>query len=183
MLNETLHRVAGTLDKLRVPYALIGGLAVAARGAFRSTKDVDLLIDWPLREAVSLARSLSEEGLPATFHRGLADDPVVGVIRVSVTTPAATINCDLLFPSKGWHEKAVEKATRVELGGFVVPVVQADDLFLLKLHAGGPQDLLDAADLLRMQSPADRKAWKKAAFERRLGNEYKQCLKFLKDAE
>lgn len=179
MLKETLRKVAITLDKLHVPFALIGGMAVAARGAFRTTKDVDFLIDWPLHEAVKLAQSLSENGLPSTFRKGLGDDPVVGVIRTSVPTSASICNCDILFPTKKWQLQAVPRATRVDMGGFILPVVQADDLFLLKLYAGGPQDLLDAAQLLKLQNEDERRAWKESAAKIGRSRMFTSCLKFL----
>ncbi len=93
--------------------------ADAQRGSAesRATKDVDLLVDWPLQEGASLAHSLGDNGLSATFHRGKADDPVAGVIRVVVPTPAATIKCDILFPSEAWQVEAVRKATRVRIPG------------------------------------------------------------------
>jgi hypothetical protein len=60
-----------------------------------------------------------------------------------------------------------------------IPVVRAADLFLLKLHAGKPQDLLDAAGPLRSMTPEERKAWKEAAVKLRLGKEYQRCLRFM----
>jgi len=57
--------------------------------------------------------------------------------------------------------------------------VRAADLFLLKLHAGKPQDLLGAAGLLRSLTPEQRKAWKKAAVKLGLGKEYQRCLRFV----
>jgi hypothetical protein len=75
--------------------------------------------------------------------------------------------------------QAVSNATPVDLGTFVVRVAQPADLFLLKLYAGGPQDLIDAAQLLKLQSPAERARWKATAAQFRLAAEYKSCLKFL----
>ncbi len=179
MLQEALQKVATTLDNLHIPYALIGGLAVITRGVVRATQDVDLLVDWPLREGASLAKSLTENGAPATFHKGAADDPVAGVIRVVFPGRPSPVRCDVLFASKAWQADAVRKAVPVDLKGLAVPVVQSQDLFLLKLHAGGPQDLLDAAELLRMQTDADRTAWEALAAKRRMSSQYKRCLKFL----
>ncbi|HEV2178413.1 MAG TPA: hypothetical protein VGW33_14600 [Terriglobia bacterium] len=184
MLKEALQRVARLLDELGVPYALIGGLAVISRGVVRATKDVDFMVDWPREEGTSLARSLSERGLSATFRHGdLFDDPVIGLVRASVPTYGATIQCDILFSSRAWQAEAVRRATSLELEGFAVKVVQSEDLFLLKLHSGGPQDLLDAAELFRLQTPAVRTGWKGAASKHRLSGAYKRCLKFLKDTE
>lgn len=181
MLNETLRRVAATLDKLQVPFALIGGLAVAARGAFRTTKDMDFLVVSPLLDGESLAKSLSENGLPSTFHKGLGDDPVAGVIRTGVTTGASITKCDILFPSKAWQQRAVERATRVDMDGFIVPVVHAEDLFLLKLYAGGPQDPLDAARLFELQSEDDRNAWQDRARQIGRSKMFEKCMKLLGD--
>ena len=81
MLKDLLQKVAAALDKLAVPYAVIGGLAVITRGVVRATKDVDFLVDWPVQRAGALAQSLTENGLPATFHRGDADDPLLYLER------------------------------------------------------------------------------------------------------
>lgn len=179
MLKNTLHKVAATLEKLQVPYALIGGLAVIARGVMRATKDVDFLIDFPLREAPSLAQSLNENNLPAVFRKGGSDDPIAGVIRVSIPTAPDPIQCDILFPTKLWQAEAVRKAGLVELEGVAVPVVATVDLFLLKLYAGGPQDLLDAAQLLKLQSEDEQRVWKERAGKIGRSKAFTKCLTFL----
>jgi hypothetical protein len=66
------------------------------------------------------------------------------------------IKCDVLFASRKWQTRAVRDATLVDLGSFIVRVAQPTDLFLLKLYAGGPQDLIYAAQLLKLQIPAER---------------------------
>ena len=181
MLRDLLQKVAAALDKLGVPYAVIGGLAVITRGVVRATKDVDFLVDWPVQRAGALAQSLTENGLSATFHRGDADDPLPGVIRIIMAYPAGPIRCDILFPSRAWQGEAVRNAARVEVEGLGVPVVQAADLFLLKLHAGGTMDLFDAARLLEMQEKDVRRDWEKRATEIRKSKNFAKCLKFLRE--
>lgn len=181
MLKDLLQKVASALDKLAVPYAVIGGLAVITRGVVRATKDVDFLVDWPVRQAEALAQSLTANGLPATFHRGDADDPLPGVIRIIIAYPAGPIRCDILFPSRAWQAETVRKAARVEVEGLAVPVVQAADLFLLKLHAGGTMDLFDAARLLELQTEDERRVWEKRATEIHRSRAYARCLKFLRE--
>lgn len=53
------------------------------------------------------------------------------------------------------------------------------DLFLLKLFAGRPLDLVDAANLLPRQAAEERSAWKEAAIKLRLGKEYERWLQFV----
>jgi hypothetical protein len=180
MLNEALRRVVAALDKLEIRHALIGGLAVAAHGMIRATRDVDLIIDLSLQEALSLQQSLRDRGFQATFYRGAVDDPIAGVLRLSVPVAGAEVSCDLLFASRAWQMRAVENAASIDLGSFSVRVAQSADLFLLKLFAGGPQDLVDAAQLLKMQGPSEQARWKAAATRLRMKGDYERCLRFLK---
>src|SRR5438094_2419406 len=44
-VNESLRKIAKRLEELGIPYAVVGGLAIAAHGAKRMTDDVDVLVD------------------------------------------------------------------------------------------------------------------------------------------
>ena len=43
-IYDELQGVLGALDAANVPYALVGGIAVAVWGSPRATKDIDLLV-------------------------------------------------------------------------------------------------------------------------------------------
>jgi hypothetical protein len=158
---------------------LIGGLALAFYEVVRATKDLDLLILLSPAEMAKLAEQLTANGLPARARKGAPGDPVVGVVAVQVPIGGSQLTCDLLLPSARWQSEAVRNARTFEVEGTPVRVVQARDLFLLKLHAGGPQDLLDAGQLLQLQDEATRKAWKDAASRMHMGDELASCLKFM----
>src|SRR3954453_8700821 len=66
-ITERLERIAGALEKAGIPYALVGGQAVAAwvatkdPAAVRTTKDVDILLrreDLPRARAAALTIDL-----------------------------------------------------------------------------------------------------------------------------
>jgi hypothetical protein len=183
VLSKALRIIVTALDRLKVRHALIGGYALAFHNVVRATEDLGFLLDRSISEISNLAEQLTAEGYPAVPRKGSHGDPVAGVVVVEIRTDDGMTVCDLIFPSTPWQAKAVRDAVAFEVEGLVVHVVQALDLFLLKLNAGGPQDLLDAADLFRMQSRPDRIAWKSAASKLRMADEYKRCLKFLKGAE
>jgi len=179
VLYQALRRILSILEKLQVPYALIGGLALAFYEVVRATKDLDLLILLSPDEMEKLAGQLRVNGLPASARKGSPGDPVVGVVVVQVPVGGEQFTCDLLLPSARWQSEAIRNARILEVEEMAVRVVQARDLFLLKLYAGGPQDLLDAGQLLRMQDEATCSAWKDAASHMRLGEELKRCLNFM----
>ena len=179
VLFQALRRILSVLENLGVPYALIGGLALAFYGVVRATRDLDLLIVLSPADVEKLAEQLTANGLPASPRKGASGDPVVGVVAAQVPVGASQLICALLLPSARWQSEAVRKAQTFDLEGSQVRVVQARDLFLLKLHAGGPQDLLDTSQLLQMQDETTGRAWKDAASNMHMGDELKWCLSFM----
>jgi len=181
VLIQALRKILSVLENLEVPYALIGGLALAFYNVVRATKDLDLLILLSQVEMERLAGQLRAIGLSAQSRKGAPGDPVVGVVVVDLPIGASHVTCDLLLPSARWQSQAVRDAGIFEVEGSQVRVVQARDLFLLKLYAGGPQDLLDAGSLLRLQDESTGNEWKDAASKLRMGEELKRCLTFMAD--
>jgi len=162
---------------------LIGALALAFYDVVRATKDLDLLILLSPLEMAGLVAKLRAEGVSATAQRGAPGDPVVGVVVTQVPAGGTQIKCDLLLPSARWQSEAIRNAQTFEAVGLAVRVVQARDLFLLKLYAGGPQDLIDASQLLRRQDKTTRSAWKEAASKLRMGEDLKRCLLYMAEEE
>jgi len=179
VLFQALSRILGVLENLGVPYALIGGLALAFYEVVRATEDVDLLILLSPADMATLAEQITANGLRASVRKGPPGDPIVGVVVVEIPVDGGELACDLLLPSAHWQSEAVRNARTFEVEGLPVRVVQARDLFLLKLHAGGPQDLLDASRLLQMQDEATGSAWKDAASNMHMGDELERCLNFM----
>lgn len=183
MLKKALQKVVSALDKLGAPYALVGGLALAARGVVRATRDIDILVDWDVREGRAFAAALKANKLAATFHQGAPDDPVRGLIRLTLRGRAGPLKCDVLFTSAPWQAQAVQQASRVKMEGYRLRIVQAVDLFLLKLQAAGPMDLLDAARLLQLQTEQTRRVWKARAAGISESKAFAKCFKLLRDID
>jgi hypothetical protein len=138
-------RVREALDHQHVRYALIGAAALAARGIARSTFDIDLLTtDRRVLEATAWT-NFSQTAID--IRRGDLDDPLAGVIRITLDADRPV---DVVVGKQAWQGRAVERAEVVDGGA---PIVLARDLVLLKLYAGGTQDLWDVRELLRLRGP------------------------------
>ncbi|HEX4825848.1 MAG TPA: hypothetical protein VFV19_16220 [Candidatus Polarisedimenticolaceae bacterium] len=151
-----MTRVAGVLVHLEaqgVPAALIGGAALAAHGIARSTVDVDLYT----ADARVLDPSFWAAFDPPEIRRGDALDPLAGVVRWNATEPV-----DLIVGRGSLAAEIVARRQWIESDGAKLPLVEAADLILLKLVAGGPQDLLDVRLLLQ----ADPDGWRSKVEER-----------------
>lgn len=138
-----LDRVSASLDARSIPHALIGAAALAAAGVARSTFDLDLLTTDAAVLDLRLWDDLRAAGVTVDIRRGDDDDPLAGVIRLEL---GAERPVDVILGRHAWQARAVARADRPSGGP---PVVQPRDLVLLKLYAGGAQDLWDVRELLR----------------------------------
>jgi len=121
---------------------------MAAHGYARYTADVDLLTS----SADVLNEKLWVPRFSGEIHRGDADDPLGGIVRLDLDPPH-----DLIVGRGFAMSHAVETAERhVGLG---CPVATPPDLVLLKLEAGGPQDLLDIHSFVASQKTIDGAVW------------------------
>ncbi|HWI19776.1 MAG TPA: hypothetical protein VNT81_18615 [Vicinamibacterales bacterium] len=135
-----LERVRAILADAGVRCALIGAAALAARGVARSTFDIDLLTtDRRVLDARAWAALPS---IAVDIRRGDVDDPLAGVVRITLD---ADRPIDVVVGKHPWQARAVERAEVIDGG---MPIVLARDLVLLKLYAGGTQDLWDIRELL-----------------------------------
>jgi hypothetical protein len=138
-----LDRVSARLDETGIPHAVIGAAALAAAGVARSTFDVDLLVlDGTVLDDAVWA-SLREHGASVEIRRGDDDDPLKGVVRIELP-PERPV--DVIVGRPQWQARVLERAVRRETGP---AVATPRDVILLKLHAGGSQDLWDVRELLR----------------------------------
>ena len=137
-----LDRVCAALDAAGVPHVLIGAAALASAGVARSTFDVDLLVISDL--VLSGATWASLVDVTVEIRRGDADDPLRGVVRIEAGTERPV---DVIVGKHAWQRRVIERAVR---RGAEPPVALARDLVLLKLYAGGSQDLWDVRELLHV---------------------------------
>lgn len=162
LLTRTLRQVSADLHQLRRPWALVGGLAIAARAEPRFTRDVDI--------AVSVdGDSGAEELVHALIRQGYG---LVASIEQDATGRLATVRLersvvdgdevivDLLFASSGIEQEIAAAAEQLEIvPGLTVPVARTGHLIALKVLARDdvtrPQDLSDLNALAGAAADAD----------------------------
>jgi hypothetical protein len=140
-----LARVVRKLNDASIPSALIGGVALAVHGIGRATQDADLLTVDPDTLRDGFWEDLRREGVIVVVTRGDMEDPLRGVVRIRESAEIV----DVVVGKSPWHQDVLRRRSTLPLLDEQLPVVDAADLVLLKLDAGGPQDLLDVRLLLR----------------------------------
>lgn len=143
-----------------IRFALIGGLAVSAWGVVRATEDIDLLADSdpspltsvPFRD--NLKRFFERRKCGVEWRIGEPDDPIPLLLRVTLPQQVRGLKADILWAHKRWQRDALARVITIKISRTNVLVLHPEDLVVLKLEAGGPQDLLDVEELL-YEAPAE----------------------------
>ena len=118
---------------------------MAAHGVSRSTGDLDLLTLSPECLAEGFWTDLHVAGIRAEVRRSDSDDPLAGVVRLAIPGKDPV---DVVVGKSAWQGQIFQRAQAMQIEDIQVPVASRLDLILLKLFAGGPQDLWDVEQLL-----------------------------------
>ena len=138
MLNLYLD-VFKSLNRLKVKYVVIGGVAAVVHGVPRATFDLDLLIEATSENATRLLRAFEEAGLMTatltTAERLLANE--ITIFRDWLQVDVQTLTPGLRFTT-AWKNRQSIRA-----GGVSIPFASRNDLIRSKRAAGRPVDLED----------------------------------------
>lgn len=138
-----LASVASVLERAGIPFALIGAGALAVHGVSRSTLDQDLLVTDRRVLTPDMWSALND--VSVDIRAGDPEDPLAGVVRF---VAAGQRDVDLVVGRHEWQRAVLNRAQHVWTGDLTIPVAAISDLILLKLYAGGAQDLWDVEQLL-----------------------------------
>ncbi|MBN1344065.1 MAG: hypothetical protein JXQ73_15375 [Phycisphaerae bacterium] len=152
-VHQSLRRIARRLDDLRIPYAVVGGMALVAHGYDRTTVDVDVLVTPDALE--SLHRELDGRGyLPPFEGSKHLRDTETGV-RIEFLVAGG-------YPGDGKPKPvSFPDPTTVSIDVDGICYARLDTLIELKLASGmtNPgrlRDLADVQELIRtLRLPSD----------------------------
>ncbi len=146
MSEEVLARLFQALAAEGVRYALFGGLAVAAQGLARATKDVDLFLDDDPENVRATVRALkfvfADPELDEITPEALKS---YGLVRYGVRDYDFVV--DLTQRIGEMFSYRDLEITEIDYLGTKVPVVTPRTLVRMKRDTGRPQDQLDVARL------------------------------------
>jgi hypothetical protein len=124
-LREALKRVAVELKESGIPFALIGGYAVWARGGPEPDHDVDFMVADA--DAAKVAEVLADRGFQVVqppedwLFKVYTDEAMVDIIYRDSGMPAT--------------REVVEDADELEVLSVVMPVLSSTELLVQKLNA------------------------------------------------
>jgi hypothetical protein len=146
---EFLLDVVDVLDRLGMPYAVIGGFAASFHGQERATSDGDAAV-WTEKTTLKredLAKELRDAGFQVELRSGAPDDPIGAVFRIH--GPHGN-RVDLLQGVRGMSLEAPSRAITSSLMGREIRMIGAEDFVAMKISSGGPKDLEDVRGVLEV---------------------------------
>lgn len=147
-----IHDVCEALNKAEVPYAIVGGYAVALHGVVRGTIDIDIVIHWTLKNLENVEKALKKMGLVSLipidsnnlFHfrdEYIQNRHMIAWNFYDPSNPANQVDIIINYDLKNARTKTINTS----LGK--LKVLSQNDLIAMKKASGRPQDLEDVKAL------------------------------------
>jgi predicted nucleotidyltransferase len=166
MIGE-IENILDALNRARVRYLVVGGVAVVLHGYLRTTADLDLVIQLEHQNALRAMQALRNlqyrprAPVPAeafadsgTREHWLRDQ---GLTVFSLWSPAhPTLEIDLFVSEPFDFDTVYSRALRVPLEKIEATVIALDDLIALKRRVGRPRDVEDVAALESLREAKGR---------------------------
>jgi hypothetical protein len=157
-VTNTLHSLVEVLQRLSIPYAVMGGFAVRSHGVPRPTYDVDITILWERKRLPELFEQLRNQDyvIPEMYQTGWVDQ-VKGlpVVKLQRHIRGQSLDVDVFLAESEYQDEVMRRRSQLDSEGRLIWIITAEDLILLKLLAARPRDLGDVADVLFIQTHLD----------------------------
>jgi predicted nucleotidyltransferase len=144
--------VVKALKEYKVPFAIVGGYAMAFQGVVRATMDVDFVINLKEGHLKETEKALKSVGLTSRIpvraedifkfrqeyieHRNL-----VAWSFVDFENPSRQVDILIICSTED------VEIVNISVGGIKIPVATLQSLIEMKKKAGRPQDLVDIKNM------------------------------------
>jgi predicted nucleotidyltransferase len=140
-LFEEFFKIVRKLNKSRVQYAIVGGIAMSFYDQPRYTKDIDILtIPKELTKINNILSSLGyeESAQPWKFNKTR-----ITLYRYAKIENKIVLPLDILSGEEAFHQQILKNAKRVKSENGIVRIADKADLIALKSIRNSRQDRID----------------------------------------
>lgn len=141
-MREILALVCGYLNKQRIGYVLVGGIAVSIHGIPRSTIDADLILSLEEKALPGMILFLKKNGFRASLED--AREAFADGSHFSAEDTLSHLRLDIKGICNEMDRNAYERRIRFRFNGVGMMIESPEDLIAAKLHFGSEQDQRDA---------------------------------------
>lgn len=148
MIQEELLRIANALNKSKISYALVGGLAVSSWVEPRATKDIDIIVN----DINSTLLNETLENIGYTLRSAAMEINSIKFKRISkMMANDELFMLDLMQSNNLEYNNAIiDGATKISINKTELLVASPEDLILLKINSKRSKDQLDIINLKKL---------------------------------
>jgi len=165
---QTLRDIAGIFERLELPYAVIGGIAVRAYAIPRPTFDVDFTVAVSRERLAEVYSAVEDEGytIPDSYQSGWVDS-IAGMplVKFRFYVKDRGVDADIFLAETPFQRELLNRRRVVETPDGTCWLASPEDIVLLKLLASRPRDFVDVQDVLFTQGQLDEEYMRKWAAE------------------
>lgn len=152
-MEDVYKKVVSFLNKEKYEYIVIGGIAAGTMGEPRITGDVDIDILLDRYNISDFLKKANKEGFRFDEKKCLKRAKASGVFQINY----GDFHVDFIIASIDLEKEAFKRKQAITLHNVKAFFPTPEDLILLKIIPGRPQDLLDAERVvLRNREKLDR---------------------------
>ena len=153
---DLLRQLVGVLDRLDVPYMVVGSLASAAYGEPRMTQDIDVVVDLKEQQVPGLCKAFSSDDFYVSERAALEAVRRKGQFNIIHSTSGNKIDM-LIVPASAWGEAEMSRRQRMRIlpdleGYCALP----EDVILGKMEyyreGGSEKHLRDITGIMKVSS-------------------------------
>ena len=139
-LPEIFKKVISFLEKEKIDYLVIGGVAMSVQVFPRMTQDVDVCVSIKKKDVKGFLRKAGEYGFTFDEKKALKSVKETGTFKVSRNG----LRVDFIILSTDFEKTALSRGQRLEIFGTKALFPTPEDLILLKVV---PHRAIDVADI------------------------------------
>jgi predicted nucleotidyltransferase len=154
------EEVFKALNKEKIGYLIVGGIAVNLLGLSRATADLDILIDISRDNIIKIDRILQSLGYRMKHPLKAKDLDKNVLVMLSKTKNLKALNyykldgineVDIIVDSPISFAQAIKRAKKITVNGIILPVVSIDDLITMKKKIARAVDKFDVEQLKKLK--------------------------------
>jgi hypothetical protein len=132
-IEDLLTQIAGIFDKLGIPYAVTGGMAVSVWGRPRFTADIDIVVELLEKNINLLAKELLSVDKDVYVSEGAMREALESNGEFNFIHPQSQLKVDFWVVKNNFNKQEIKRAITKEIDGKKVNFVTPEDLILSKL--------------------------------------------------
>ena len=133
MFELLIKKLAKGLDKLKIPYMIIGGQAVLLYGMPRLTRDIDITLGLDI-DSLPVVKKICSK-LKLKIKPEDAEGFVKKTMVLPVEDPKTKIRVDFIFSFSDYEKKAISRAVKVKIKDYYAHFASPEDIIIHKIFA------------------------------------------------